>query len=44
MSTHGLISGYVSHKRRGEQACTLCKVAWAAYYRARRLKKKGLAK
>lgn len=33
---HGTIGGYVTHRRRPEDACPACKQAWDQYYSARR--------
>ena len=32
---HGTIGGYVAHRRRGETACSSCRLAWRLYYRNR---------
>jgi hypothetical protein len=37
---HGTTQGYQAHKRRGEDACTPCLVAWRVYYRRRAASKR----
>lgn len=32
---HGTIGGYVAHHRRQDPPCSVCKLAWRLYYRAR---------
>ena len=32
---HGTIGGYVTHKRRGQEACGACRQAWRMYYQRR---------
>ncbi len=39
---HGCIAGYLTHKRRGENACPGCLSAWRLYYQLKRANKKGL--
>lgn len=33
---HGTPRGYQAHRRRGETACTSCKIAWRRLYQAYR--------
>ncbi len=37
--THGTVAGYLTHRRRKEDACPGCKAAWRTYYRLKRQEK-----
>ncbi len=37
--THGVKSGYLTHRRRHEKACPGCLAAWRTYYRLRKQEK-----